>query len=155
MKLDLNKILVILLGFAVTIAMAFVFYGCSANYHFTKFIQKGGKIDTNERIIEISKTIRVNGKDSLIVLKVPSVCPEVKIPQTRFEKRIEYRLKRDSFETIRFITKWKVKLVKIEKKAEVKNNKNNNSDWWKFWLGLSAGLSGCVLTHFVIKKLGV
>jgi hypothetical protein len=148
MKLDLNKILVILLGFAVTIAMAFVFYGCSANYHFTKFIQKGGKIDTNERIIEISKTIKVNGKDSLIILKVPSVCPEVKIPPTRFEKRIEYRLKRDTMRLIKFQTKWKVKEI-------VKTKRIERSDWWEFWLGLFAGLGGCVLTHFVIKKLGL
>jgi hypothetical protein len=102
-------------------------YGCSANYHFRKFIQKGGKIDTTERIVNVEKTIRVNGKDSLIVLKVPSICPEVKIPQTRLERRIEYRLKRDTMRLVKFQTKWKVKEVVKTKRIE------NKSKWW-FWL---------------------
>jgi hypothetical protein len=148
MKINWNLIMTILFGIFISVVIFFGLFSCNANYHFTKFIQKGGKIDTNERIIEVSKTIKVNGKDSLIVLKVPSVCPEVKIPPTRFEKRIEYRLKRDTMRLIKFQTKWKVKEI-------VKTKRVERSDWWKFWLGLFSGLGGCVLTHFVIKKLNI
>jgi hypothetical protein len=54
---------------------------------------------------------------------MPLKCPEVQIPPTRTEIRYKYRLKRDSIETVRYVTKWKTKLVKIEKKADVKQAK--------------------------------
>jgi hypothetical protein len=119
---------------------------CSADYHFTKFIQKGGKIDTNERIVNVEKTIRVNGKDSLIVLKLPTTCPEVKLPPSRLERRIEYRLKRDTMRLVKFQTKWKVKeVVKIAKTE-------NKSKWW-VWLLVGFGIAqGLRLAWIVIQK---
>jgi hypothetical protein len=89
---------------------------CSASYHFGKFLKKGGKIDTTERIVTVEKTIKINGKDSIITVLMPLNCPEVQIPPTRTEIRYKYKLKRDSIETVRFVTKWKIKLVKIEQR---------------------------------------
>ena len=71
--------------------IAMVLFSCSASYHFGKFIKKGGTIDTTERIITTTKTIRINGKDSIITVRVPVTCPEIQIPPTRTEIRYKYK----------------------------------------------------------------
>ena len=124
-----------------------LFYSCSANYHFGKFLKKGGTIDTTERIISVDKVIKVNGKDSIITVLMPLNCPEVQIPLTRQEIRYKYRIQRDSIETIRYVTKWKTK--EVVKLAKVHKRKPFN---W-FWIGLGIGLILPILFRFVIKKL--
>jgi hypothetical protein len=120
---------------------------CSSSYHFGKFLKKGGTIDTTERIISVEKVIKVNGKDSIITVLMPLNCPEVQIPLTRQEIRYKYRIKRDSIETIRYVTKWKTK--EVVKLAKVQKRKPFN---W-FWIGLGIGLIIPILTKFVIKKI--
>jgi hypothetical protein len=124
-----------------------LFYSCSANYHFGKFLKKGGTIDTTERIISVEKVIKVNGKDSIITVLMPLNCPEVQIPLTRQEIRYKYKIQRDSIETIRYVTKWKTK--EVVKLAKVHKRKPFN---W-FWIGLGIGLILPILFRFVIKKL--
>ena len=124
-----------------------LFYSCSANYHFGKFLKKGGTIDNTERIISVDKVIKVNGKDSIITVLMPLNCPEVQIPLTRQEIRYKYKIQRDSIETIRYVTKWKTK--EVVKLAKVHKRKPFN---W-FWIGLGIGLILPILFRFVIKKL--
>jgi len=150
MKPNYLKISVLLLGALWIVGMLYFLYGCSANYHFTKFLNKGGKIDTTERIVSVEKVIKVNGKDSIIFVQMPLKCPEVQIPPTRTEIRYKYRLKRDSIKTVRYVTKWKTKLVKIEKKAEVKKAKVNVWNW--FFGGLCLGIWIAVLVVYLIRK---
>jgi len=147
-KLIITLIWLTLIGLITLIALT----GCSANYHFGKFLKKGGTIDTTERIINVEKTIKINGKDSIIFVEMPLNCPKVQIPLTRQEIRYKYRIQRDSIETIKYVTKWKTKLVKIEKKAEVKNKKTENSDWWKFWLGCAVAFGISLLIKLFIFK---
>jgi hypothetical protein len=149
MKPNYKHLSVLLLGALYIVGMLYFLYGCSANYHFTKFLNKGGKIDTTERIVTVEKTIKVNGKDSIIFVEMPLNCPEVQIPPTRQEIRYKYRLQRDSIETIRYVTKWKTKLVKIEKKAEVKKAKKLN---WLIWLMFGIGIS-LLINLFIFKPL--
>jgi hypothetical protein len=78
---------------------------------------------------------------------MPLKCPEVQIPPTRQEIRYKYRIKRDSIETIRYVTKWKTK--EVVKVAKVYKRKTFN---W-FWIGLGIGLIIPILTKFVINKL--
>jgi hypothetical protein len=146
MKLNYKHLSVLLLGALYIVGMLYLLYGCSANYHFTKFINKGGKIDTTERIVTVEKTIKVNGKDSIIFVQMPLNCPEVQIPPTRQEIRYKYRLKRDSIETIRYVTKWKTKLVKIEKKAEKVNV------WNCFFGGIALGIWIAVFVVYLIRR---
>jgi hypothetical protein len=150
MKPNYKHISVLLLGALYIVGMLYFLYGCSANYHFGKFLKKGGKIDTTERIINVEKTIKVNGKDSIIFVQMPLKCPEVQIPPTRTEIRYKYRLKRDSIETVRFVTKWKTKLVKIEKKAEVKQSKVNVWNW--FFGGIALGIWIAVFVAYLIRR---
>jgi hypothetical protein len=149
MKPNYLKISAFLLGALYIVGMLYFLYGCSANYHFTKFLNKGGKIDTTERVVTVEKTIKINGKDSIIFVEMPLNCPEVQIPPTRTEIRYKYRLKRDSIETVRYVTKWKTKLVKIEKKAEVKKAKKLN---WLIWLMFGIGIS-LLINLFIFKPL--
>lgn len=121
--------------------------GCNANYHFTKFIQKGGKIDTTERVVEVEKLVKIQGKDSIIKLKIPVACPEIKLPETRYETRWKYRLKRDSIQTVRYVTKWKIKEVKSKEKTKRKEFKNN------FWNGVLYGIIGTLIGYFLLGFL--
>jgi hypothetical protein len=127
--------------------MLYFLYGCSANYHFTKFLNKGGKIDTTERVVTVEKTIKVNGKDSIIFVQMPLNCPEVQIPPTRTEIRYKYRIQRDSIETIRYVTKWKTKeVVKLAKAKE-----RNPFNW--FLIGLAIGIFTPILIRLIVKRL--
>ena len=147
MKPNYKHLSVLLLGALWIVGMLYFLYGCSANYHFTKFLNKGGKIDTTERVVTVEKTIKVNGKDSIIFVQMPLNCPEVQIPLTRQEIRYKYRIQRDSIETVRYVTKWKTK--EVVKVAKVHKRKPFN---W-FWIGLGIGLIIPILFRFVIKKL--
>lgn len=147
MNLDFRKILIIILGSLWLWLMISILYGCSANYHFGKFLKKGGTIDTTERIVSVEKVIKVNGKDSIILVEMPLNCPEVQIPPTRYETRLEYRLKRDSIETVRYVTKWKTK--EVVKVAKTQNKKPFN---W-FWIGLGVGIVSAVVIRLIWKRL--
>jgi len=142
-KLIIYLIWLTLIGLITLIALT----GCSASYHFGKFLKKGGTIDTTERIVSVEKVIKINGKDSIIFVEMPLNCPEVQIPATRYETRLEYRLKRDSIKTVRYVTKWKTK--EVVKVAKVKERKPFN---W-FLIGLGIGLLIPILFRFVIKKI--
>ena len=142
-KLIIYLIWLTLIGLITLIALT----GCSANYHFGKFLKKGGTIDTTEQVVSVEKVIKVNGKDSIITVLMPLKCPEVQIPPTRQEIRYKYRIQRDSIETIRYVTKWKTKeVVKLAKAKE-----RNPFNW--FLIGLGIGLIIPILIRFVIKKL--
>jgi hypothetical protein len=146
MKPNYLKISVLLLGALWIVGMLYFLYGCSANYHFTKFINKGGKIDTTERVVTVEKTIKVNGKDSIITVLMPLNCPEVQIPPTRQEIRYKYRIQRDSIETVRYVTKWKTK--EVVKVAKVQNKSN-----WLTWLLVGFGIAQVLrLAWILIQK---
>jgi hypothetical protein len=146
MNIDFRKILIIILGLLWLCLTFTILYGCSANYHFTKFLKKGGTIDTTERIVSVEKTIKINGKDSIIFVQMPLNCPEVQIPPTRQEIRYKYRIQRDSIETIRYVTKWKTK--EVVKLAKVQNKSN-----WLTWLLVGFGIAqGLRLAWILIQK---
>jgi flagellar biogenesis protein FliO len=146
MKTNYLKISAFLMGALYIAGMLYFLYGCSANYHFTKFLNKGGKIDTISKVVTVEKTIKVNGKDSIIFVEMPLNCPEVQIPPTRTEIRYKYRLKRDSIQTVRYVTKWKTKEVVKVAKAESK------SVWNWFFGGIALGIWIAVFVVYLIKR---
>lgn len=145
MKTNYLKISAFLLGTLYVIAMLYFLYGCSASYHFGKFLDKGGKIETKTDTVKVQQTIKVNGKDSIITVLMPFNCSEVQIPPTRQEIRYKYRIQRDSIKTVRYITKWKTKEVVKVAKSENKVKTN----WFLLFVGWGLGL----LTIAVINKL--
>jgi hypothetical protein len=123
--------------FLIIIALLCAFWigflsSCSANYHMAKFIKKGGKIKNDTTLVTFNDTIRINGKDSIIVRTVQAVCPEMKSPKTRYETRIEYRYKT---KVEKAQVKYQIKYIKQQTKADKVNtrfrfkqeNKNNKT----------------------------
>lgn len=123
-----DKELTFLLVLAVALGMWLgLLASCSPQYHMAKFIKKGGKIKNDTTLVTVNDTIRINGKDSVIVRTVQAVCPEMQAPKTRFQTRIEYRYKtRVEKARIKYVTKYRTKYIKQQKKIETKNNKTLN-----------------------------
>ena len=100
---------------------------CSVNYHVRKAIKKGYRCD------EIADTIRITSIDSIPYVLRDSIMWErvlvqkdtiVRykrsfVPKTRFETRIEYKLKRD---TLKMIEKVEVVKWKTAKRESAKPN---------------------------------
>jgi len=123
--------------FLIIIALLCAFWigflsSCSANYHMSKFIKKGGITKLDTVTFTISDTIRVNGKDSIIYRTFDKVCPDIKSPKTRYETRIEYRYKT---KVEKAQIKYQIKYIKQQRKADKVNtrfrfkqeNKNNKT----------------------------
>ena len=104
----------------LSLILAIIVTGCSANYHLRKAIKKGYKCE------EVGDTIRITTVDSFPVIKDNQIVYEryyttkdtiiqyktSYVPQTRWQTRIEYRLKRD---TIRQVQKIEVAKYKSQK----------------------------------------
>jgi hypothetical protein len=121
---------------------------CSVNYHVRKAFDKGYRCEVGG-----ADTIRITSVDSIpYVLRDSIAWKKVLVqkdtivrykrsfvPQTRFEKRIEYKLKRD---TLRMIEKVEVVKWKTEK------NKNKKPNLWLFIIGFIAGFAAKYLMKF-------
>ena len=130
----------------LSLILAVIVTSCSANYHVRKAIKKGYRCDT------IADTIKINSIDSIpyvlrdsiywervVVQKDTIIRYKVsKVPKTRLETRIEYRLKRD---TLKLIEKVEVVKYKTEK------NKNKKPNLWLFIIGFGAGF----ITKWLLK----
>ena len=120
-----DKELTFLLVLAVALGMWLgLLASCSTQYHMAKFIKKGGNIKNDTTLVTVNDTIRINGKDSVIVRTVQAVCPEMQAPKTRFETRIEYRYKtRVEKAQVKWRTKYQIKYIKQQRKENKVNTK--------------------------------
>jgi succinate dehydrogenase/fumarate reductase-like Fe-S protein len=117
---------------------------CSANYHLRKAIKKGYKCE------EVVDTIRITTIDSFPVIRDNEIVYErfyttkdtiiqyktSYVPKTRYQTRIEYRLKRD---TIRQVQKVEVAKYKSQKEKPV---------FWVFILGFVIGMGTMYLFRY-------
>lgn len=131
----------------LSLIFAIIVTGCSANYHLRRAIKKGYSCDT------ISDTITITSIDSIPYVLRDSIMWEKvlvqkdtivrykasKVPKTRFETRIEYKLKRD---TIKMLEKVEVIKWKTEKKKNAKPN------LWLFIIGFGMGFLARYLMKF-------
>lgn len=120
---------------------------CSVNYHVRKAFKKGYRCDT------VNDTIKIISIDSFPVIVRDSIVWEkvlVKkdtivryntsfVPKTRYQTRIEYKLKRD---TLRMIEKVEVVKWKTDK------NKNKKPNLWLFIIGFAIGFFAKFLMKF-------
>jgi hypothetical protein len=128
--------------------LAIIVTSCGVNYHINKAFKKGYRCD------EVADTITITSIDSIpyvlndsiyfervIVQKDTIVRYKVsKVPQTRFEKRIEYKLKRD---TLKMIQKVEVVKWKTEK------HKNDKPNILLLVLGFAVGIfTNYLLRHY-------
>lgn len=131
----------------LSLIFAIIVTGCSANYHLRRAIKKGYSCDT------IADTITITSIDSIPYVLRDSIAWEKvvvqkdtivrykasKVPKTRFETRIEYKLKRD---TIKMLEKVEVVKWKTEKKKNAKPN------LWLFIIGFGMGFLARYLMKF-------
>jgi hypothetical protein len=111
----------------LSLLLAIFATSCGVNYHVRKAYDKGYRCD------EVADTIKITSIDSIPYVVKDSIMWErvlvqkdtiVRykrsfVPQTRFEKRIEYKLKRD---TLRMIQKVQVVKYKSQKNKNAKPN---------------------------------
>ena len=131
----------------LSLILAIFATSCSANYHIRRAMKKGFSVG------ESADTIRISTIDSIPYVLRDSIYWEKVIvqkdtivrykrsfvPKTRFETRIEYKLKRD---TLRMIEKVEVVKWKTEK------NKNTKPNILLLVLGFAVGM----LTNWLLKN---
>lgn len=143
MILDLRTIITFVLS---AVLMGFIFsflISCSsAQHHYDKFIQKGGKIDCANDTIWKKDTTYLEGKMIIDSFPIPCNCSEVKIPPSKAEVRRMDRQERAYWKTIENQLRIKGKntedslkqIVKIERqnvrneKQKTKQIKSNNNE---------------------------
>ena len=132
------------------ILISVLLVSCSAEHHLNKAIKKGYKCE------EVSDTIRITSVDSFPVIVNDTIVWQKYItqkdtvvmwrtqyiPKTRWEKKIEYKLKRD---TIRQIQKVEVAKYKSEKKSK--------ANIWLFVIGFGLGIFTKYLFQYAKKAL--
>ena len=131
---------------AILFISVFLLASCSANYHVQKAIKKGYRCDTIEDTITVYSvdSIPYVLRDSIMwerVLVQKDTIVRYKrsyVPKTRYQTRIEYKLKRD---TLRMIEKVEVVKWKTER------NKKKKANLWLFIIGFGAGF----LTNWLLK----
>ena len=131
---------------SIYISTLIILSSCSAHYHIVKAMKKGYRCD------ETSDTIQVSTIDSIPYVLRDSIMWEKvlvqkdtivrykasKVPKTRFETKIEYRLKRDTIKLLQ-----KVEVVKYKKE---RNNKKK-PNLWLFIIGFGIGF----ITNWLLK----
>ena len=102
MKIDFKHLLTMLIVWLLSIYIVFYFTSCSAKWHINRAYKKGAKLEQD------SDTIRITSIDSFkVVLKDTFYFEKflvtkdtiirykrLYVPKTRFETRIEYKLKK-------------------------------------------------------------
>ncbi len=128
----------------LSLILAIIVTGCSANYHLRRAMKKGYKCE------EVGDTIRITTIDSFPVIRDNQIVYErfyttkdtivqyktSYVPQTRWQTRIEYRLKRD---TIRQVQKVEVAKYKSQKEKPV---------FWVLILGFIIGMGTMYLFRY-------
>jgi hypothetical protein len=116
---------------------------CSAEHHLRKFHDKGGEITPSIQLVEFTDTIKVNGKDSIIVVKIPVTCPDVKVPEPKWRTKLIYKYDWKKFNkemnTLKSIyadsLKEARKIIQSKNKTQYKTVKaENKPSRWHIWL---------------------
>ena len=132
------------LTFILSLILAIFATGCSANYHIRRAMKKGFSVG------ESADTIRITTIDSFPVIRDNQIVYErfyttkdtivqyktSYVPQTRWQTRIEYRLKRD---TIRQVQKVEVAKYKSQREKPV---------FWVLILGFVIGMGTMYLFRY-------
>jgi len=119
MKVDVKHLITMTIVWALSIYLVFYFTSCSAKWHINRAYKKGAKLEQE------SDTIRITSVDSFKVVLNDTFYFEkyfttkdtiirykrLYVPKTRFETRIEYKLKRDTL---------RLEKIKIRKEYKVK-----------------------------------
>ena len=115
MKLNFNHLIAFIWACIISILWLIFMTGCSAQHHYNKAVKKGMRCETISDTIEIQKidSVFINNEWVKYVTKYDTIIKfnTVIVPKTRFQERLIYKTKKDSFETIRYVTRQETKQV--------------------------------------------
>lgn len=115
MKINFTHLIAFIWACLISILWLIFMTGCSASYHYGKAVKKGMRCETISDTIEIQKidSVYINNEWVKIVTKFDTIIQfnTVFVPKTRFQERLIYKTKKDSFETIRYVTKQETKQI--------------------------------------------
>jgi len=115
MKINFTHLIAFIWACLISLLWLIFMTGCSASYHYGKAVKKGLKVETKSDTITLTKidSILINNEWVKIVTKFDTIIQfnTVYVPKTRFQERLIYKTKKDSFETIRYVTKQETKQI--------------------------------------------
>jgi len=115
MKVNFTHLIAFIWACLISVLWLIFMTGCSASYHYTKAVKKGLKVETKSDTITLTKidSILINNEWVKIVTKFDTIIQfnTVFVPKTRFQERLIYKTKKDSFETIRYVTRQETKQI--------------------------------------------
>ena len=115
MKLNFNHLLAFLWACLLSFILMLYMTSCSAQYHYKKAIKKGVQIVPTHDTITLTKvdSILINNEWIKVVTEFDTIIQfnTVYVPKTRYQTRIEYKTKKDSLQTIRYVTRQETKQV--------------------------------------------
>ena len=115
MKVNFTHLIAFIWACLISFLWLIFMTGCSASYHYGKAVKKGMRCETISDTIEIQKidSILINNEWVKIVTQFDTIIQfnTVFVPKTRFQERLIYKTKKDSFETIRYVTKQETKQI--------------------------------------------
>ena len=140
-----------------------ILYSCSdahqAQRGLKKFYRNGGKFNCDTTMIMMSDTIKINGKDSIIYRTFNTVCPDVQVPKTIRQTRIELRFDHKKFDdSLKHVRKmyssredFLIDSLKQVGKTEVKIKRVETKN--RFWIGFFIGMVASMLCYILAKRL--
>ena len=115
MKVNFPHLIAFIWACLISILWLIFMTGCSASFHYGKAVKKGMRCETISDTIEIQKidSVYINNEWVKIVTKFDTIIQfnTVYVPKTRLQERLIYRTKKDSFETIRYVTRQETKQI--------------------------------------------
>jgi len=115
MKINFNHLLAFIWACLISLLWLIFMTSCSAQHHYNKAIKKGLKVETNSDTIRLTKidSIFINNEWVKVVTEFDTIIQfnTVYVPKTRLQERLIYKTKKDSFETIRYVTRQETKQI--------------------------------------------
>ena len=115
MKVNFTHLIAFIWACLISFLWLLFMTGCSAQHHYNKAVKKGMRCETISDTIEIQKidSVYINNEWVKIVTKFDTIIKfnTVFVPKTRLQERLIYKIKKDSFETIRYVTKQETKQI--------------------------------------------
>jgi len=115
MKVNFTHLIAFIWACLISLLWLIFMTGCSASYHYGKAVKKGLKVETKSDTITLTKidSILINNEWVKIVTEFDTIIQfnTVFVPKTRFQERLIYKTKKDSFETIRYVTRQETKQI--------------------------------------------
>ena len=115
MKINFSHLVAFIWACLISILWLIFMTSCSAQHHYNKAVKKGLKVETNSDTIRLTKidSIFINNEWVKVVTEFDTIIQfnTVYVPKTRLQERLIYKTKKDSFETIRYVTRQETKQI--------------------------------------------